>query len=91
MKNKYEIDANQELIALGAASIIGGLFRSYPSTGGFSRTAVNAQAGAKSPLAGVISALFIMLTLLFLTPLFYYLPQSLLAAMIIVSNLFIFS
>lgn len=81
----YEVDSNQELIALGSANIIGSLFQSYPTTGGFSRTAVNDQAGAKTGVAPIISALVVGLTLLFLTPLFYYLPNAVLAAIIMVA------
>ena len=81
----YEVDPNQELIALGASNIIGAVFQSYPTTGGFSRTAVNDQAGAKTGVAPLISALVVGLTLLFLTPLFYYLPNAVLAAIIMVA------
>lgn len=81
----YEIDANQELIALGTSNIIGSLFQSYPTTGGFSRTAINDQAGAKTGIAPIISAIIVGLTLLFLTPLFYYLPNAILAAVIMVA------
>jgi SulP family sulfate permease len=81
----YELDANRELLALGAANVAAGVVAGYPVTGGFSRTAVNDQAGAKTPLAGVISAVLIGLTLLFLTPLFYYLPQAILASLIMVA------
>ena len=81
----YEVDPNQELIALGTSNIIGSFFQSYPTTGGFSRTAVNDQAGAKTGVSPIISALIIGLTLLFLTPLFYYLPNSVLAAIIMVA------
>ena len=81
-KNRYEIDANKELIGLGAANLGGGLLSGYPVTGGFSRTAVNAQAGARTGLAAVITAAVIAGTLLVLTPLFYYLPRSVLAAII---------
>ena len=81
----YEIDANQELIALGTSNIVGSLFQSYPTTGGFSRTAVNDQAGAKTGIAPLISALVVGLTLLLLTPLFYYLPNAVLAAIIMVA------
>lgn len=81
-RNRYEINPNQELIALGAANIAGSLFKGYPVTGGFSRTAVNGQAGAKTPLASIITALLIALVLMFLTPLFYYLPKAVLAAII---------
>ena len=78
----YEIDPNRELIALGAANIGGSLFQSFPVTGGFSRTAVNYDAGARTNLASIISAATVALTLLFLTPLFYYLPNAVLAAII---------
>ena len=81
----YKVMPNQELIALGLSNAIGSLFQSYPTAGGFSRTAVNDQAGAKTAIASVISAILILLTLLFLTPLFYYLPKSILAAIIIVA------
>ncbi|MFD0862907.1 SulP family inorganic anion transporter [Sungkyunkwania multivorans] len=81
----YEVDANQELVALGTSNIIGAFFQSYPTTGGFSRTAVNEQAGAKTGVAAIISALIVGLTLLFLTPLFHYLPNAVLAAIIMVA------
>ncbi|MCB0840984.1 MAG: solute carrier family 26 protein, partial [Bacteroidetes bacterium] len=81
----YQVIPNQELIALGVANIGASFFQSYPTTGGFSRTAVNDQAGAKTGLASIISALLIVLTLLFLTPLFYYLPKAILASVIMVA------
>lgn len=81
----YTLDANQELKALGMANIVGSFFQSFPVTGGFSRTAVNDQAGAKTGLASIISATLIVLTLLFFTSYFYYLPNSVLAAIIIVA------
>lgn len=81
----YEIDNNQELIALGAVNIVGAFFRAYPTTGGFSRTAINDQAGAKTGVASMVSALVIALTLLVLTPLFYYLPKAVLASIIMVA------
>jgi SulP family sulfate permease len=83
--SEYELDPNQELIALGTANIIGAFFQSYPTTGGFSRTAINEQAGAKTGIAPLISAGVVGLTLLFLTPLFYYLPNAVLAAIIMVA------
>ncbi len=83
----YKVMPNQELIALGTANIGGAFFQSYPVTGGFSRTAVNDQAGAKTGLASIFSALLIILTLLFLTPLFYYLPKAILASVIMVAVL----
>jgi SulP family sulfate permease len=81
----YEVVANQELIALGLANIGGAFFQSYPVTGGFSRTAVNDQSGAKTGLAGIFSALLIIITLMFLTPLFYFLPKAILASVIMVA------
>ncbi|MEN0005236.1 MAG: solute carrier family 26 protein [Bacteroidota bacterium] len=81
----YKVVPNQELIALGLANIGGSLVQSFPVTGGLSRSAVNDQAGAKTSLAGVFSALLIILTLLFLTPLFYYLPNAVLASIIMVA------
>lgn len=81
----YKLDANQELKALGIANIAGSFFKSFPVTGGFSRTAVNDQAGAKTGLASIISASLIIITLLFLTSYFYYLPNAVLAAIIIVA------
>lgn len=84
-KEKTKVDADHELRGLGLANIIGSFFSSMPVTGGFSRTAVNYQAGAKSVLASLISAVLIIITLLYLTPLFYYLPNAVLAAIIMVA------
>ena len=81
----YEINANQELRALGLSNIIGSFFQSYPTTGGFSRTALNYFAGAKTGLSFLISAGVVATTLLFLTPLFYYMPLTVLAALVIVA------
>ncbi|NND07056.1 MAG: solute carrier family 26 protein [Saprospiraceae bacterium] len=85
-KHKYYIiKPNQELLALGLANILGSMFQSFPTTGGFSRTAVNNQAGAKTGLASMISALLVVLILLFLTQVFYFLPLAVLAAIIVVA------
>ncbi len=81
----YDIDPNKELIALGLANIVGSFFKSMPVTGGFSRTAVNDQSGAKTSVASIISAFLIILTLLYLTKYFYYLPNAVLAAIIIMA------
>jgi len=81
----YQIVPNQELISLGIANIGGSFLQAFPTTGGFSRTAVNDQAGAKTGMASIISAGLIVLTLLFLTPLFYYLPKAILASVIMVA------
>lgn len=84
-KHSYKVDANQELVGLGLANIVGSFFQVFPTTGGFSRTAVNDQSGAKTTLAAVISAGIIALTLLFLTSLFYNLPNAVLASIILVA------
>ena len=81
----YQIRSNQELLALGSANLAGALFQAFPVAGGFSRTAVNYEAGAKTPVASIIGASVIGLTLLILTPLFYYLPHAILGAIIIVA------
>ena len=86
-RQKYEVDANGELVGLGLANLAGALTASYPVTGGFSRTAVNAQAGATSGVAGLVTAALIALTLLFLTPLFFFLPKAVLAAVIVTAVL----
>ena len=85
-KYNYSINPNKELFALGASNIIGSLFQSYTISGSFSRTAVNEQTGAKSPLSNVFAASLIGLTLLFLTPILYYLPIPILAAIIMVAS-----
>lgn len=84
-RRNYKVMPNQELIALGAANVMGSLFQAFPVTGGFSRSAVNYQTGANTPLASIMSAGLVALTLLFLTPLFYYLPNAILAAVIMVA------
>ncbi|TMW73001.1 SulP family inorganic anion transporter [Alteribacter natronophilus] len=81
-KERYPISADQELRALGISNAGAGLFSGFPVTGGFSRSAVNYSAGARSGLATVITGIFIVLTLLFFTSWFYYLPQAVLAAII---------
>jgi SulP family sulfate permease len=67
------------------ANVVGALFQSYPVTGGFSRSAVNNDAGANTPLASIFSAVLVALTLLFLTPLFYFLPHAILASVIMLA------
>lgn len=81
----HRIVPNQELRALGLGNLLGGLFQCFPTAGGLSRTAVNAQAGARTNLAGLVSVAFIVLTLLWLTPLFQSLPSAILASVIMVA------
>lgn len=84
-RENYKLDVNQELRALGLANAAAAFFSGCPVSGGFSRTAVNYEAGAKTPLASTVSAMLVLLTLLFLTPLFRYLPKAVLAAVVIVA------
>jgi SulP family sulfate permease len=86
-RHGYTIDANRELVGLGSANLVGAFFSSIPVSGSFSRSAVNDQTGAQTPLANWFTAAVIALTLLFLTPLFYYLPLPALAAIIIVAGI----
>lgn len=81
--HRYDIFPNRELIALGFANLAGGATGGYPVAGGFSRTAVNARAGARTQLAALVTCGVVVLTLLFLTGAFYYLPKAALSAIIV--------
>lgn len=85
-RHDYMIDSNHELVAIGASNFLGSLFQSIPVSGSFSRSAAAEQANVQTPFANVITSLLIIATLLFLTPLFYYLPMPFLAAIIIVTS-----
>jgi sulfate permease, SulP family len=84
-KRRQKVDADQELVALGTANIGATFTGGYPVTGGFSRSVVNFTAGANTGLASIITAGLVALTVIFLTPLFYYLPSAVLAAVIMVA------
>ena len=84
-QDEYRIRPNQELIALGLSNMVGSLFKAYPSTSSFSRSAINQEAGATTGMASLVSVGMVVVTLLFLTPLFYYLPETVLAAIIVVA------
>lgn len=86
-RHEYTIRPNRELLAVGAANAVGSFFQGIPAAGSFSRSAVNDQAGARSPLANVFTAAVVGLALLFLMPLFYYVPMAALAAIIVVAAL----
>ncbi|PWN06213.1 SulP family inorganic anion transporter [Rhodohalobacter mucosus] len=90
-KYKYPISANREFFALGMANMVGSFFQSPPISASFTRTAVSDQAGTKSSLSNVVCAAVIALTLLFLTPLFYFIPVPALAAIIIMASLSLIS
>ncbi len=85
VRTQQRVDANQELIGQGLANLAGSFTQCYPASGSFSRTAVNAQAGARTGLSSLVTSLVVMLALLLLTPLLYHLPQAVLAAVIMVA------
>jgi SulP family sulfate permease len=84
-KTKDRIDPNKELIGQGLANIVGSMSQSYPVSGSFSRSAVNLNAGAKTGMSAVFTGAVVLITLLFLTPLLYHLPQAVLAAVIMMA------
>lgn len=84
-QKRYEIDADRELVGLGLANLVGAFFKAMPVTGGFSRTAVNNNAGANTGLASIVTAVLIGIALLVLTPLFYYIPNAILGSVIMVA------
>jgi MFS superfamily sulfate permease-like transporter len=84
-KTGQRLDPNQELIGQGLANMLGSFGKSYPTSGSFSRSAVNLQAGAVTGFSSVFTSLAVVIMLLFLTPLLYHLPQSVLAAVIMMA------
>ncbi|MGM0442107.1 MAG: SulP family inorganic anion transporter [Elusimicrobiota bacterium] len=82
-RHRYPIDPNQELLSLGLGNIVNGFFKAMPVSASFSCSAVNEQTGSETALTHVFAATVILLTLIFLTPLFYYLPYASLAAVVI--------
>jgi MFS superfamily sulfate permease-like transporter len=84
-KTGQRLDPNQELIGQGLANILGCMGKSYPVSGSFSRSAVNLQAGARTGLSSVVTSLMVVIVLLFFTPLLYYLPQAVLASVIMMA------
>lgn len=86
-RRRERIEPNQELVALGACNVSASLTGGFPVTGGFARSVVNADSGARTPAAGLYTAVGITLASLFLTPALFYLPHATLAATIIVAVL----
>ena len=86
-KYGYDIDANRELAALGLANVSSCVSQGYVVSGSLGRSALNATAGARTPLAAIVTAFCILLTTVFFTPLFRYLPDVTLAAILVVSSL----
>ena len=86
-RRRGRVDTNKELLGIGAANAVAGMTGGYPINGSMSRSAVNFSAGGKTPLVGLLVAVFMALTALFLTPVLQTLPLSVLAALIIVACL----
>jgi len=84
-RERYQIDANRELVGLGLSNLVSGVVGGYPLGGGFGRSAVNYQSGARTQLASVVRAALLVLTLLALTPLFTFLPRAALGAIVLVA------
>lgn len=82
------MDATQEMIALGLCNIFGAFVSSMPSTGSFTRTAVNNTSGVKTTLGGIVTGSLVLLALGLLTETFYYIPKSVLAAVIVSAMFF---
>lgn len=81
--NNYTIDPSQELVAIGVTNLLGPFLGAYPATGSFSRTAIKSKAGVRTPFAGVITAIVVLLAIYALTAVFFYIPSASLAAVII--------
>lgn len=85
LQKRNNLNNNQELVALGLANLSAGISSAFPVTGSLSRTVVNAEAGAKTPMAGILSSLFIVIVSMYFTTVFTHLPLTILAATIMVS------
>lgn len=81
--NNYTIDPSQEMVAIGMTNIFGPFFGAYPSTGSFSRTAIKSKAGVRTPAAGIVTGIIVLLATYLLTAVFFYIPSATLSAVII--------
>ena len=81
--NNYIIDPSQEMVAIGVTNLLGPFLGAYPATGSFSRTAIKSKAGVRTPFAGVITAVVVLLAIYALTAVFFYIPSASLSAVII--------
>ncbi|REJ75296.1 MAG: STAS domain-containing protein [Acidobacteria bacterium] len=82
-KTKQRLDVNKELIGQGVGNLASSVLKGYPVAGSFSRTAVNFSAGGETAVSSVFVSLFVLITILFLTPLLYFLPRAVLGAIVI--------
>ncbi|HVK11064.1 MAG TPA: SulP family inorganic anion transporter, partial [Gemmataceae bacterium] len=85
LKHRYPVDPRQELLGLGSASLLAGLWQGFPVAGGLSQSAVNEKGGARTPLSLVVASAVVGLVLLFFTGLFRSLPEAVLAAIVLVA------
>ncbi|MCU7928079.1 MAG: hypothetical protein KZQ97_16780 [Candidatus Thiodiazotropha sp. (ex Dulcina madagascariensis)] len=83
-RTRQRLNANQELIGQGLSNVVASMFSGYPVSGSFSRSAVNINAGALTGFSSVVTGLVVAITLIFLTPLLYHLPQATLVALFLV-------
>lgn len=81
--NNYTIDPSQEMVAIGVTNLLGPFLGAYPATGSFSRTAIKSKAGVRTPFAGVITAIVVLLAIYALPAVFFYIPNAVLSAVII--------
>lgn len=81
----YKVRPNQELLALGLSKIFGAFFLSLPTSGSFTRSAVNNEVGGRTGISSIVTALVIILGLIFLMPLFYFLPEAMLASIVVLA------
>ncbi|KAH8431740.1 SLC26/SulP family anion transporter [Aspergillus melleus] len=81
--NNYTIDPSQELVAIGVSNLLGPFLGGYPATGSFSRTAIKSKAGVRTPLAGIITAVVVLLAIYALPAMFFYIPKASLSGVII--------
>ena len=81
--NGYKINPNQELIAIGVTNTLGTIFGAYPATGSFSRSALKSKSGVRTPAAGILTAIVVIVALYGLTPAFFWIPSAGLSAIII--------
>lgn len=86
--NGKSVDATQELLAIGASNIVNSFAQGFPGTGSLSRGAVNNASGVRTPLGSLYTGALVILALMFMTPLFYYIPKAALASIIIAAVIF---
>lgn len=86
-RHNYTVSANRELVALGVANIVGGLFQGIPAFGSVARSKINDRAGARTQMAGLITGVLALIAIFFLLPYFYYLPKAVLSSIIFVAVL----